>query len=159
MILPRLLKWGCLTAGAVCLAAGFALIEQWELLALTGLVWLAGVLVAGWPGVVFVVLVVLAAVGVCAGAWPILMVLGATLALASWDLASWEGFVAGGLPAETVARIEWRHYAFLALALGAGLLAAILGRLVSFQLPFGILLVLAALLLLGIGQIWRLVKG
>jgi hypothetical protein len=158
MILPRLLKWGCLTAGVVCLAAGYARIGQWGILALAGLVWLAGVLAAGWSGEVFVVSVILAAVGVCVGAWPTLMISGAMLALASWDLAHWEQFVADGLPAADAARIEWRHYAFLALALGAGLLVALIGRLVSFHLPFGILLALTALALLGIDQIWRLVK-
>lgn len=141
------------------MAAGYALIGQWGLLALAGLVWLAGVVAARWTVVVFVVLVGLAAAGACAGAWPSLMIVGATLALASWDLANWEDFVTGSLPAETVARFEWRHYAYLALALGSGLLAAIIGRLVSFQLPFGILVVLAAMVLLGVDQMWRLVKG
>lgn len=159
MKLAKLLNWGCLTAGVVCLAAGYALIGQWWVLALAGLAWLTGLLTASLATAVFLVLVSLAAVGVYVGAWPGLMILGAVLALASWDLASWEGFVAGGLPAEAVARLERKHYANLAAALGGGLLAAIAGRLISFQLPFGILLALAALALLGIDQIWRLVKG
>ncbi len=159
MNLPKLLKWGCLTAGVVCLAAGYAQIGQWGLVALAGLVWLTGVLTAGWSGVVFVASVGLAAAGVCIGAWPTLMILGAAMALASWDLASWEGFMADGLHPQIVARIGRKHYAFLALALGAGLLAAIVGRLISYQLPFGVLAVLAALVFLGVDQIWRLVKG
>ncbi len=159
MTLQRFLKWGTLTTGVVCLATGYGLVGQWGLLAVAGLVWLAGMLAAGWSMVVFVVLVGLATVGVCVGAWPILMILGATLALASWDLANWEDFVADGLPAETVARFEWRHYTYLALALGSGLLVAIIGQLVSFQLPFGILVLLAVLMLLGVDQMWRLVKG
>ena len=159
MTLQRFLKWGTLTAGVVCLASGCGLVGQWGLLAAVGLAGLAGILLAGWSAVVFVVLVGLAAVGICEGAWPILMILGATLALASWDLSGWEGFVADGLLDETTAWIEWRRYTYLALALGSGLLVTIVGRLVSFQLPFGVLMLLAALVLLGVDQTWRLVKG
>lgn len=158
MTLQSILKWGCLTVGAACLAAGHAMIGQWGLLAMACLAWLAGMLVARWSAGVFVVLVGLAATGICAGAWPTLMILGATLALASWDLANWEGFVADGLPAETVAQFEWRHYAYLTLALGSGLLAAIIGQSVSFHLPFGILVALAILVLLGMNQIWRVLR-
>jgi hypothetical protein len=159
MTLQRFLKWGTLTVGVVCLALGCGLVGQWGLLAAVGLAGLAGILLAGWSAVAFVVLVGLAAVGICEGAWPILMILGATLALASWDLSNWEGFVADGLPDETAAWIEWRRYTYLALALGSGLLVTIVGRLVSFQLPFGVLMLLAALVLLGVDQTWRLVKG
>jgi hypothetical protein len=159
MTLQRLLKWGTLTAGAICLTTGYGLIGRWGLLAAVGLVWLAGMMAAGWSVVVFVVLVGLAAVGIYEGAWPILMILGATLALASWDLANREDFVADGLPTEITARIEWRHHTYLALALGSGLLVSIIGQMVSFQLPFGILMLLAALVLLGVDQTWRLVKG
>ncbi len=157
--MQRLLKWGCLTVGVVCLAVGYALAGQWILLALAGLAWLVAVFVAGWFGTMFIGFIGLAAAGVCTGAWPPLMMVGATLALASWDLADWEGFVAAGLPPETLARFEWRHYAYLTLALGGGLLAAILGRQVSFQLPFGVLAVLAILVLLGMDRALHFVKG
>jgi hypothetical protein len=159
MTLQRFLKWGTLTIGAICLIIGYGLIGQWVLLAVAGLVWLVGMLASEWSGVVFMVLVGLAAVGICVGAWPILMILGATLALASWDLANWEDFVADGLPAETTAWIERRHHTYLALALGSGLLVAIIGQLVNFQLPFGVLILLVVLALLGVDQMWRLVKG
>jgi hypothetical protein len=159
MTLRRFLRWGTLTTGVICLAIGYGLVGRWGLLAVSGLVWLAGILAAGWSTVVFVILVGLAAVGICVGAWPILMILGATAALANWDLANWEDFVADGLPTDTSARFEWRHHTYLASALGAGLLVAIIGQLVSFQLPFGILVLLVALALLGVDQMWRLVKG
>jgi len=158
LTMQRLFKWGALTACVLCLAAGDALVGQWILLALAGLAWLVGVLAAGWFGVVFLALVGLAAAGVCAGAWPTLMILSATFALAGWDLAHWESFVAAGLPVETRARFEWRHYAFLTLALGLGTLAAIFGREVSFQLPFGVLVVLAVLLLLGVDRVLHFAK-
>jgi hypothetical protein len=158
MTLPRLLKWGSLTAGVAFLAAGYALIHQWWLLGLAVLVWLGGIFADKWSVAVFVGMVGLAAAGVYMGAATILVVLGATSALASWDLASWEDFVAGGLPAEAITRLEWRHYAYLALALGAGLLAVILGRLVRVQLPFGVLLILAVLVFLGVDQVWRFTK-
>jgi hypothetical protein len=154
----RILKWGCLTAGVLCLAAGYGWIGLWALIALAGLVWLACLAAAGWFGKACLGIVGLAAAGVCAGAWPPLMILGATLALAGWDSASWEDFTVGGLPAETAARVGREHYLRLALALGLGLLAAIAGRLVSFQIPFGVLAGLSAILLLGIDRIWRFVS-
>ena len=85
MTLQRFLKWGTLTTGVICLATGYGLVGQWGLLAVAALVWLTGILAAGWSVVIFIVLVGLAAVGICVGAWPTLMISGATLALASWD--------------------------------------------------------------------------
>ena len=158
MTTQRVLKWGSLTAGVLCLAAGYAMTGRWVFLALSVLAWLVGLFAAGWLGVVITVLIGLAAAGVCVGAPPILMILSATLTFAGWDLSHWESFVAAGLSPEAVARFEWRHYAFLTLALGSGLLLALLGRQVSFQLPFGILLVLAILLLLGLDRVLHFVK-
>ena len=155
----RFLKWGCLTAGVLCLATGYGLIGMWALIVLAGLVWLAGLAAAGWFGKACVGIIGLAAAGVCAGAWPPLMILGATLALAGWDSAHWEDFVAVGLPADTAARAGRNHYLRLALALGSGLLAAIAGRMITIQLPFGVLAGLSALLLLGIDRIWRFVSA
>jgi hypothetical protein len=155
----RLRKWGFFTAGAVCLAAGYSMVGLWGLLPLAGLAWSAGVIAAGWSSGVFVVFVGMAAAGVHMGAWPPLMIIGASFALVGWDLASWEDFVAGDLPAKTVAWIEGRHYAYLGLAVGAGLLVALVGRLISYSLPFGVILVLAALELVGLYQVWRLVRG
>jgi hypothetical protein len=155
----RLLKLGCLTVGVVCLAAGYIMVGQWVLLAITVLAWLVAVFAPGWFGIMFITLIGLAAAGVCAGAWPPLMILSATLALAGWDLASWEGFVEAGLHPETLARFEWKHYVYLTFALGSGLLVALLGRQVSIQLPFGILVVLAILVFLGMDRVLRFVKG
>jgi hypothetical protein len=157
MTLLRLGKRGCLTVGVFFLAAGYAFAGRWWLIVPAGLVWLAGV-AAGWSSIVFVSLVCLAAAGVCAGAWPPPMIIGATMALAGWDLASWEDFAADGLPAGAATRLGRRHSAGLALALGSGLLAALLGRMVSFDLPFGVAAALAVLLMMGMDQLWRFTR-
>jgi hypothetical protein len=154
MTMQRLLKWGGLTAGAICLAAGDILIGQWILLACVGVAWLTGSFSARWFGVAFIALVGLAAAGVCAGASFPLTIAGATLALAGWDLENWEKFVENGLPVKALARFERRHVGFLGLALGAGFVAAILGRSIHFRLPFGILAILALLVVLGIDRLW-----
>jgi len=152
----RLLKWGCLTIGAICLTAGYAAIGQWVLLVLAILSWLAGIFTAGWSALVFVVYVGLAAAGIIVGAWPIVMILGATLALAGWDLANWENFVASGPRDKSISQYGWKHYANLGLALGSGLLVTIVGRLVNFRLPFGILAGLVVLVFLGVDLVLRL---
>ncbi len=155
----KLAKLGFLTIAVACLATGDALVRQWGLVALAVLAWITGVLAAGWFTAVFIAIVSLAATGVWAGAWPPLMILGATLALASWDLANWEDFMANGLPVETVPRIERGHYASLALALGGGMVIVMIGRLVSFHFPFGFLAIVATLAMVGVDQLWRLFKG
>ena len=70
----------------------------------------------------------------------------------------WNDFLAGDLPAVVEARLERRHYACLALALGPALLAALAGRLIHFQIPFGILVVAVLLMLVVLDRVWLLVK-
>ncbi len=106
-----------------------------------------------------IVSVTVAAAGLVFGASALWMLPGATLALASWDLAHWDGFLAGGLPAEVESRLEQKHYAYLALALAPALLVAVAGQFLRIQIPFGVLLAVALLALLGLDRLWRWVKA
>jgi hypothetical protein len=154
----RFLRFGSLALGAACTAAGCAFAGQWLLAALAGLAGLGSVLAPRRSLEAFLGLTGLAAAGVAAGAAPPLMICSAVLALAAWDLADWEAFAADGLSGETAARLDRKHFSGLVLSAGAGLLIALLGRLIIVDLPFGVAAVVAALLLLGVDQVWRFVS-
>jgi hypothetical protein len=160
MAIHRLLKFACPAAFAACLAAGFVQAGQWAGLPLAGLAWLAWLFAGSWStSLLLVVSVAMAAGGVWVGASPFLMVPAATLALASWDLVRWAGFLAGEVPGEVKARLERRHYACLALAIGPALLVAEAGSVLRFELPFGGLVAVVLLALLGLDRLWRQIRG
>jgi hypothetical protein len=159
MTLRKILKLAYPTACAACLAAGYALAGRWVALAPVTLIWLAWLFAKQWsPMATLMASVALAAGGLWLGASPFLMTPAAALALASWDAIHWDGLLGGDLASEIEARLERRHYAFLALALGPALLAAVAGQLIHIQLPFGGLIVIVLLALLSLDRIWSLVK-
>ncbi len=160
MATRKLLKLACPIACAVFLAAGFASAGLWLGVPLAALVWAAWHFGAKWPPTLMLVpSVVVAAAGLVFGASALWMLPGATLALASWDLAHWDSFLAGGLPAEVESRLERKHYACLALALVPALLVAAAGQFLRLQIPFGVLVAVALLALLGLDRIWVWVKA
>jgi hypothetical protein len=159
MTLRKCLKVVCPTACAVCLAAGYVLAGKAAGAAPVALVWLAWLFAARWPtSLMLAASVGLAAAGLCVGASPHLMLPGATLALASWDIARWDSFIASGLSIDIESRLEQKHYTSLALALVPGLLAAMAGQLIHLQIPFGVVVIVALLALLGIDRIWHLAR-
>ena len=160
MAIHRLLRFACPAALAACVGTGYALAGQWAGPALAGLIWLAWLFAASWPpALLLAVSVAASAGGVWVGASPFLMIPSAALALASWDLVRWDGFLAGAIPAEVKARLERRHYACLALAIGPALLAAVAGSLLRVELPFGGLVAVVLLALLGLDRLWGQIKG
>ena len=98
----------------------------------------------------------LAAAGLLTGATPLWMMLGAALALASWDGVLWNRASADNSPIPALTLIESKHYQSLALALGLGLLAVVVGRWFRFQIPFGWMVVLVILALFSLERIWRM---
>jgi hypothetical protein len=148
------------TACAAGLAAGYVLAGQGLMVVPVVLVWLGWLFPAQCPvSILLAASVALAAGGVWAGAAPFLMWSAATLALASWDMVRWDSFLAGDLPVEAGTRLERKHYICLALALGPALLAAVAGRLIQIQTPFGGLVAIVLLAFLGLDRIWSWVKN
>ena len=150
-------------AGSLCLALGFASLGMW--LALLGLLALPVWLFAWFkpsralPYTALVLSITLSVVGVFVGAEPTLMLLSATLALASWDLALWNLALADNSPADAQPLLAQSHYASLALALGLGLLIALSGRFLRLQLPFGVMFFLVLFALFGLERLWRSLGG
>jgi len=138
------------------------MVEQWIALAavlLTLLLWLLARKrsSAGQLSVALVVSVGLAAAGLFAGVSPLLVSLSATLALASWDLVLLDHTLtsSSNSSAKTITLFENGHYQSLALALGLGLLIAVTGRTIHFQIPLGGMILLVILALFSLDRVWR----
>jgi hypothetical protein len=159
--LRKTLSLVCLLACVACLVAGYALVGQWITLAailLTFPVWL---LARRWPSTwlpstALVISIGLAAAGLMAGASPLLMILSATFALASWDQVLLDHTLTDrSSSAKTIVLFENRHYRSLAVALGLGLLIAVTGRMIRFQIPLGVMIILVIVVLFSLDRIWR----
>lgn len=158
----RTLGLMCPIAYAAFLAIGYAQVGQWIMLAVYILNFLAWLFTFRWPSIeltstALVISVGSAALGLLSGTVPFLMILGVTFALAGWDLALWDhsrvGIIASS--AKTAALFENRHFQSLALALGLGLLAAVTGQLIHFQIPLGGMILLVILALFSLDRVLR----
>jgi len=79
-------------------------------------------------------------------------------ALAAWDLLLLDGVLGANSSAEQVRRYENNHLQSLGLALGAGLLLAFLGGWLHLQIPFVVMMLFIALVLIGLDRVWRTIK-
>jgi hypothetical protein len=144
----------------LCLAVGFIAVGQWLGLALVVFILLAWLMSrrSQFEWLVVMALpsaVILAAMGMWGGASPYLMIPGATLGLVGWDLTLFDQSLADDAESPAASRLVRKHYTALGLVLGVGLLAAFAGRIVSVQLPFVVILVLAAALAFFLERAWR----
>ena len=160
----KILRLVCPLICVTCLGVGYATSGPWIssfVLVFTLLAWLFAI---KWPfgplpSSALVFSVGLAAAGVLTGATPLLMMLGAALALAGWDGLLWNRILANNSITTSLTLIEGKHYQSLALALGLGLLAVVAGRAFHFQIPFGWMVVLVILALFSLERIWRTLIG
>ncbi len=139
-------------AGAACLGLGFAAAGQWGFVAAAVVVFTGSILDLKWPSgwlppVALAVSIGLAATGIFTGAAAAWMLLAATLALATWDLALLDNALANNPPGQLTLRLERRHYQNLAIVMGTGLLAALASQGVQFQIPFVLMVAMVVLVL------------
>jgi len=147
-------------AGLACLVIAFIQVQQWLALAAVILPLLAWLFSARWtyrglPLAGLLLSIALSGLGLLIGVAPVLMIISAALALAGWDLLLWHYTLPADLPAATLSRLAYSHYRSLALALALGLLAALAGRLLRLQLPFGVLILLVILALFSLERLWH----
>lgn len=150
----------CLSVSMLCLAAGYGFSGQWPGAAIaivSGLAWLpARKYPSSWPPhACLIVAVGLAVTGQLTGAYSLLMICGAGFALAAWDLILLDGALGPVSAGEQTGRYEIKHLQSLALALGAGLLATILGGVLKLKVPFAAMLLFVALVLFGLDRVWH----
>jgi hypothetical protein len=164
MLRRKILKLVFPIAWLACLTAGSAGIGLWivlpgVLLALP--VWLAAFKWGSgfFPAAALVLSTGLAAAGLLMSATPVWMILAATFAIAGWDIALFQNNLGGDPPAQGDDPLEKRHYRNLTMALGIGLSAAVAGSMIRIQIPFGWMLLLAAIALLGLEGLIRNLKA
>jgi hypothetical protein len=99
-----------------------------------------------------------AAFGLLVGASPWLMLLGVTLDLAIWDLVQLDHVLTGGLSTSAVAFLEKKHYQSLAQALGLAILATFIGRMIRFQIPFVVMILLVTIAVFSLVRVWHMLS-
>jgi DMSO/TMAO reductase YedYZ heme-binding membrane subunit len=102
-----------------------------------------------------VVSVTVCVFGVATGGLAPWLITSAALSLASWDLILLDIALAGSPSAPQTERLEKAHYRSLGLALGAGLLLGLGGRLIHFHIPFIFMLVLIVLAYFSLDRLLR----
>ena len=165
MLLRRSISLACPIVCTLCLAAGHA-VNGWGIVVMagasTGLAWW---LANKWPATLlplaaFAISIAWGAAGLLASAPSLLMILGATFALASWDLVLFDHILADNpiSSTPTIALFQSGHYRSLALALSLGLLIVLIGRTIHVQISFVSIGLLVLLALFSIDRIWRALK-
>ncbi len=155
----RMVFFAFTLVATACLAGGLALAGQWLVAPGALLAGLCLLLNRRWPAaglatIALILLTALAVVGLAFHAAPLLMLAGATAALAAWDLASLEttSRAANRLPSNETPDhaaedlFEQRRMRLLVVAIGAGLLAAGLGQVIQLRLSFIVVLLAAGVM-------------
>jgi hypothetical protein len=141
------------------LALGYALGGQ-LIMALAALIPLLGWLFARqYPTACLVVSICLPGLGLLVGASPFLMILSCTASLACWDLRLLDAALQSSSLTKEAGLFENQHIQTLLLALGGGFLLASAGTISSFQIPFGIMVLLVILAVLGLERVSRALKN
>ena len=163
MTLRKVLFIICLASSVLCMAAGYGIAGKW-IGALTAILMVPGWLFARkspdpWlPPICLFVSVGLAVAGRLVGAISLLMVFGSAFALAAWDLIYLDAALKSNSYGEQTRRYENKHIQSLVLALGSGLFAVYLGRLIDFRFPLIVLMLLISFILLALDRIWGYIK-
>lgn len=163
MALRKIFFGVSLTTSVFCLVAGYGLAGQWVGAAIafvTGLAWLLArkYLTTRLPLFCLLVSVGLAAAGQITGVSPWLMIGGSTLALAVYDLSLLDTALGNSSSGEQTRRYETQHLQALALAVGAGLLIVFLGRWLSFEVSFFVLVAFVVAAVFGLARIWGYIE-
>lgn len=154
---------------ALCLMGGFGAVGNTRGV-LASAVCVAAWLACGWlvraakapeakaavPSVCLFASVGVAVAGLLLGAPPLAMIAAGALSLAVWDLFGLDAFLAGQAPDARSRRHETRHLASLSGALAGGLALCGAAREVSFHLPFAVLFLLVAGIVVALDRLWAL---
>lgn len=150
-----ILNKACATTATVCLSLAYLLYGYWLII----LVFLAMTLfwkllknrsIFRTSSALLALFVVLAAIGVTLDLSTPLILIAVTAALTSWDLTNFVQSVTDNQREETKRRLEGFHLRSLAVASSAGLLLSLIASYASFELPFGVTLLLVLIAMGGI---------
>jgi hypothetical protein len=146
-----------------CLVAAYAAAERW---AGAGLVIVPGLLLAfhrkphaAWVPPVFLCgAIAAAAAGTFFGAPAYLLIPGAALALAAWDLACFNRFIQRSGSSDHIGGLRWRHTLTLLRAIGLALLIDLGGSALILRIPFALMLLLVVANLVCLGLALRMLS-
>lgn len=150
-----ILNKACAATATVCLSLAYLLSGYWLII----LVFLAMTLfwmllkngsIFRTSSALLALFVVLAAIGVTLDLSTPLVLIAVTAALTSWDLTNFVESVTDNQREETKRRLEGFHLRSLAVASSAGLLVSLIASYASFELPFGVMLLLGLIAIGGI---------
>lgn len=150
-----ILNKACAATATVCLSLAYLLSGYWLII----LVFLAMTLfwmllkngsIFRTSSALLALFVVLAAIGVTLDLSTPLVLIAVTAALTSWDLTNFVQSVTDNQREETKRRLEGFHLRSLAVASSAGLLVSLIASYASFELPFGVMLLLGLITIGGI---------
>jgi hypothetical protein len=153
----------CLVVSVLCLASGYGIAGKWigvAMVIITGLAWLlAQKYLDSWlPHVCLLASVCLAVVGRLTGSPPLLMICGSGVALAVWDLLLLDAALGSNSSGEQTRQYENKHLQSLVLVQGSGLGVVFLGRLLTLQIPFVLLVLFVAVAVFGLDRAWGYIK-
>lgn len=153
----------CLVVSVLCLATGYGIAGQWigaVMAIITGSAWLlARKYPASWlPHICLLASVCMAVVGRLTGSSPLLMICSSGIALAVWDLLLLDTALGSNSSGEQTRQCEDKHLQSLVLVLGFGLFVVFLGRLLTLQIPFVLLVLFVALAVFGLDRAWGYIK-
>jgi hypothetical protein len=151
----------CLALQVIYLSSGCILDGQWiGLVCVLGLgslwIYARNKYVAWVPHLLFLSSLALAAIVILMGAQPVLVIIGSGFSLITWDLYLLNSDLQDSPIKEPARRYENRHLQLLMAAAVAAIFVAILGRFVTINLPFILLVVLILLALFGLDRLWSL---
>jgi uncharacterized membrane protein YjjP (DUF1212 family) len=163
MALRKIFFIVCLMASVCCLAVGYGFVGQWlgvAVAVMTGLAWLLArkYLTSKLPLLCLLASVCLAVIGVLTGASAGLMIGGAAVALAVYDLLLLDIALKSSSAGEQTRRYETHHLQSLALALGSGLLGVFLGRWLRLEVSFFVVVVFVAVAVFGLARVWGYIE-
>ncbi len=155
MTSTKIAAWVGAVGALLCLLAGFGLKGYWEILFVIPalpLYWLLTRKVSPrlTASILFFIYILLVAAGLVAGMSAYLMLIGGSLALAAWESAQFLSNFRGLSGDGAGPRLEQLHNRSLLLAIGSGLLLGLLGLNVHVRLPFGAIVVLALVAVVGL---------
>ena len=147
----------------LCLATGYGIAKQWVGAIIAVLLapawWLARKHPASpLPFICLLVSVGLAVAGRLIGSPPLLMIFDSAIALVVWDILLIDSALGSHSLIAQTRQYERQHLQSLMLALACGLIAALLGQLLTIQVPSMILILFIILLLFALDRVWVSIK-
>jgi hypothetical protein len=111
------------------------------------------------PGLFFLMFSIICLVGTFLGLRSILLFLGMTAALNTWDTDRFYRRWKAALEREPNKNLEWKHIFRLLIVDGSAIGVAIIGLSIKTQLSFGLMLLVVIIALISLSQLIRLLRN